>query len=71
MKADKRFCRSKLHEYNHAELRTCPNCEYESRQAWYWSNRERILKVRRKWTAKNRDKVRKHSRAWREKWVKV
>ena len=69
MKADRRFCRAGLHEYDHDADRTCPHCAWTSRQAYYVRNRERILKVRRRWIRKNRDKVREHSRKWRERWV--
>jgi hypothetical protein len=73
----KRLCRNaesgcveipSAHLYDHSKFKTCPECEWLSRDIWRRRNRAGILDYQRRWRKKNQDKVRQYARKWREKW---
>jgi len=61
-------CRSGQHQYDHSEYRTCPTCEWISRDKWRYRNRKSIREYSKLWRENNPEKVRSHSKRWREKW---
>ena len=65
---DFRLCRSGTHVYDHVDFRTCPKCEWVSRDLWRRRNHDRILRDQRIWRKRNPNKVKEYARRWRETW---
>lgn len=67
-KSPVRPCRKCDKNYDHDEFRTCPQCEWVSRDLWRRRNRDRINRDQRIWRKRNPEKVKEYARRWRELW---
>jgi len=59
-------CRKGLHQYSF-ELKTCPECDKESRRSWREKNRESIREYNKRWYKEDPKRQREYEKSWCKK----